>query len=78
MVWWYPNPTQESASVRGMLCFYPDKVTTFVDGKEIAKIGMPNLKEITGKDTNGQQQNGGQKHEHNAADDKGYGKSCNC
>ena len=23
------------------LCFYPDKVDTFVDGKSIAKIGMP-------------------------------------
>lgn len=77
-MWWYPNPTQESASVAGMMCFYPDKVTTFVDGKEIAKIGMPNLKEITGKDTNGQR-NGGHKHEHKEEkDDKGYGKSCDC
>lgn len=25
------------------LCFYPDKVNTFVDGKAIAKVGMPKL-----------------------------------
>ena len=41
VVWWYPNPTQESALVLGLLCFYPNKVDTWVDGKEIEKIGMP-------------------------------------
>lgn len=40
VVWWYPNPTLESIQIQGLLCFYPDKVTTLVDGKEIAKIGM--------------------------------------
>lgn len=51
MVWWYPNPTQESAGVRGMFCFYPDKVDTWVDGKEIEKFGMPkgSMKEIRGE-----------------------------
>ena len=44
VVWWYSNPTSESALVRGLLCFYPDKVDTWVDGKAIEKIGMPNLK----------------------------------
>jgi hypothetical protein len=54
VVWWYPQPTQESASVRGLLCFYPDKVDTWVDGKVIEKIGMPigSAKEIRGE-TNG-------------------------
>jgi len=42
VVWWYPNPTMESASIAGMLCFYPDKVDTWVDGKAIEKTGMPN------------------------------------
>ncbi|KIW28028.1 uncharacterized protein PV07_07718 [Cladophialophora immunda] len=41
VAWWYKNPTQESAGILGMLCFYPNKVDTWVDGKEIAKIGMP-------------------------------------
>lgn len=71
VVWWYPNPTLESAGVRGMLCFYPDKVDTWVDGKEIEKIGMPkgSMKEIRGeKPTNGEQDQG----QANA------GKSCNC
>ncbi|KAK5082198.1 hypothetical protein LTR05_007341 [Lithohypha guttulata] len=41
VVWYYQNPTSESAAIRGLLCFYPDKVDTYVDGKPIAKIGMP-------------------------------------
>ncbi|KIY03102.1 uncharacterized protein Z520_01569 [Fonsecaea multimorphosa CBS 102226] len=44
VAWWYKNPTQESAGIIGMLCFYPNKVDTWVDEKEIAKIGMPTLK----------------------------------
>jgi hypothetical protein len=54
-----------------MLCFYPDKVDTWVDGKEIEKIGMPkgSLKEIKGeKATNGEQ------YKENQAPKK----SCNC
>jgi uncharacterized protein (DUF427 family) len=43
VVWWYKNPTAESGLVAGMLCFYPDKVDTWVDGKPIEKIGMPGL-----------------------------------
>lgn len=77
VVWWYPNPTQESATVRGQLCFYPDKVTTYVDGKEIEKIGMPLSKaELGGVRASvkqpGDGANGEKKHDH------GYGKSCNC
>lgn len=45
VVWWYPNPTGESATIRGLLCFYPDKVDTFVDDKAIEKVGMPVKKE---------------------------------
>jgi len=41
VVWWYQNPIIESALIVGMLCFYPDKVDTWVDDKPIAKIGMP-------------------------------------
>ena len=68
VVWWYPQPTQESAAIRGMLCFYPDKVDTWVDGKEIEKIGMPkgSLKEVRGEtNTNGEQKENGSE-------------SCNC
>ncbi len=66
VVWWYPQPTQESAAIRGMLCFYPDKVDTWVDGKEIEKIGMPknSVKEVEGE-TNGEQKENGTR-------------SCNC
>ncbi|KPI35744.1 uncharacterized protein AB675_1314 [Cyphellophora attinorum] len=50
VVWYYENPTLESAGVRGMYCFYPDKVRTWVDGVEIERVGMPkaSLKEIRG------------------------------
>ncbi|EXJ89873.1 hypothetical protein A1O3_02940 [Capronia epimyces CBS 606.96] len=41
VVWWYPNPTAESALIAGLLCFYPDKVDIWVDGKPIEKIGVP-------------------------------------
>jgi hypothetical protein len=41
VVWYYENPTQESIGVKGLYCFYPDKVRTWVDGKEIDRIGMP-------------------------------------
>jgi Domain of unknown function (DUF427) len=70
VVWWYPQPTQESANVRGMLCFYPDKVDTWVDGKAIEKIGMPkgSEKEIKGEaPSNGEQKSNGYQ-----------SKSCNC
>jgi len=43
VVWWYESPTSESAAIKGMLCFYPDKVATEVDGKSIEKIGMPHM-----------------------------------
>jgi len=33
---------ERSANANGLqLCFYPDKVETFVDGVPITKIGMP-------------------------------------
>ncbi|ETN38046.1 uncharacterized protein HMPREF1541_07669 [Cyphellophora europaea CBS 101466] len=41
VVWYYENPTQESAGIKGLYCFYPDKVRTWVDGKEIERVGMP-------------------------------------
>jgi uncharacterized protein (DUF427 family) len=37
VAWWYKEPLQESANIIGMLCFYPNKVDTFVDGKAIEK-----------------------------------------
>jgi uncharacterized protein (DUF427 family) len=77
VVWWYPQPMSESGSIVGMLCFYPDKVKTWVDGKEIAKVGMPLSKkemEDVKKSVAMPKQNGEEKKEH----DHGYGKSCNC
>ncbi|EXJ95771.1 hypothetical protein A1O1_00895 [Capronia coronata CBS 617.96] len=47
VVWWYKNPTLESGLIAGMLCFYPDKVDTWVDGTAIEKVGMPNMKKPT-------------------------------
>ena len=56
VVWYYDNPTSESALIKGLvswrfcsracaniskMCFYPDKVDTSVDGVAVAKIGMP-------------------------------------
>jgi uncharacterized protein (DUF427 family) len=31
-VWWYEYPITESAAVQGYLCFYNEKVDTYVDG----------------------------------------------
>ena len=41
VAWWYRNPTPECTHITGLLCFYPDKVVTVVDGKEIERVGMP-------------------------------------
>ena len=41
VAWWYRNPTPECTYITGLLCFYPDKVDTLVDGGPIEKIGMP-------------------------------------
>ncbi|EHY58451.1 hypothetical protein ABEF92_007584 [Exophiala dermatitidis] len=57
VVWWYPNPTLESGLIRGMLCFYPDKVDTWVDGKRIEKIGMPNIKKVVDEEDRKRQEN---------------------
>jgi len=32
IIWWYEYPTTESAAVQGMVCFYNEKVDTYVDG----------------------------------------------
>lgn len=37
VAWWYEQPIQESAGVIGMLCFYPTKVDTWLDGKQVPK-----------------------------------------
>jgi uncharacterized protein (DUF427 family) len=37
VAWWYESPILECGSIIGMLCFYPDKVETLVDGKLIGK-----------------------------------------
>jgi len=31
-IWWYEYPTTESASIQGHLCFYNEKVDTYIDG----------------------------------------------
>lgn len=67
VVWWYPNPTHESVQVAGLLCFYPDKVETFVDGKAIAKIGM-RLPSSTKKDNE----------DYDKLRDSAKTSSCNC
>ncbi|KAI4148257.1 MAG: hypothetical protein L6R39_002843 [Caloplaca ligustica] len=33
-IWWYRYPTQESALVAGMACFYNEKVEVFIDGEK--------------------------------------------
>jgi uncharacterized protein (DUF427 family) len=34
IVWWYPVPVAESAAIAGLVCFYNEKVDTFVDGEK--------------------------------------------
>lgn len=36
-VWYYRNPTLESAAIQGRLCFYNEKVDVFVDGAKEQK-----------------------------------------
>jgi len=55
VVWWYPQPTLESVTIAGMLCFYPDKVDVYVDGEPVAKLGMPKPPAAT-NGTNGTKQ----------------------
>ena len=33
-MWWYRNPTLESAAIRGYLSFYDEKVDVWVDGEK--------------------------------------------
>ncbi|KAK2054548.1 DUF427-domain-containing protein [Colletotrichum caudatum] len=33
LVWYYRNPTHESAGIAGLLCFYNEKVDIFLDGR---------------------------------------------
>ncbi|KAK5069691.1 hypothetical protein LTR64_008125 [Lithohypha guttulata] len=46
VVWWYKDPTGESMAIKGLLCFYPDKVETFVDGEPIARTGLPPMSKV--------------------------------
>ena len=32
VIWWYEYPTTESAAIQGMVCFYNEKVDTYIDG----------------------------------------------
>jgi uncharacterized protein (DUF427 family) len=32
LVWWYEHPTAESAMIAGYVCFYDERVDTYVDG----------------------------------------------
>lgn len=34
LVWWYKDPIAESASIKGYLAFYDEKVDVWVDGKK--------------------------------------------
>lgn len=31
-IWWYEYPIAESAAIQGHVCFYNEKVDTYVDG----------------------------------------------
>ncbi|OLN97181.1 hypothetical protein CCHL11_02133 [Colletotrichum chlorophyti] len=35
LVWYYRHPTQESAGIAGLLCFYNEKVDIFLEGKRL-------------------------------------------
>ena len=37
IIWWYEYPTTESAAIQGFVCFYNEKVDTYVDGVLEAK-----------------------------------------
>jgi len=32
VIWWYEYPTTESAAIQGLVCFYNEKVDTYIDG----------------------------------------------
>jgi uncharacterized protein (DUF427 family) len=32
VIWWYEYPTVESGAVQGFVCFYNEKVDTYIDG----------------------------------------------
>jgi len=32
VIWWYEYPTHESAAIQGLVCFYNEKVDTYIDG----------------------------------------------
>lgn len=83
VVWYYESPTQESIGIKGLYCFYPDKVRTWVDGKEIERIGMPAKPNLEGPKAKGEAPapGGVQARENGNGNGtaSGYqGKSCNC
>lgn len=77
VVWYYENPTQESAGIKGLYCFYPDKVRTWVDGKEIERVGMPKPR-IEGIKAAGDTPVGDTSKEKSQADGYKTSKSCGC
>jgi uncharacterized protein (DUF427 family) len=32
VIWWYEYPTTESSAIQGLVCFYNEKVDTYIDG----------------------------------------------
>ncbi len=32
IIWWYEYPIHESAAIQGLVCFYNEKVDTYIDG----------------------------------------------
>jgi uncharacterized protein (DUF427 family) len=41
IAWSYQAPTHESAELAGLLCFYAERVNTFVDGRELDRPETP-------------------------------------
>jgi len=37
VIWYYRLPTNESAAIAGLLCFYNEKVDIFLDGKQLER-----------------------------------------
>jgi len=37
LVWYYKMPIQEAEKIKGMLCFYNEKVDIWLDGKKLEK-----------------------------------------
>lgn len=37
--WWYASPTPRFAAIAGAVCFYPERVSAWVDGEPVRGVG---------------------------------------